>query len=114
LACNDEDRRLVEAIHKEVLEITPRRNRLMHDSCTASRTRTRSSGAQVEVVSTESLDSDSDYMKSLTDAAGTIQLVQWQVEPPQSNDPDLLLYARQAKQVLQGSDLLFLELALGL
>ena len=54
---------------------------------TASRTRTRSSGAQVEPVSAEALDRDSDYMKSLTDAAGAIQLVQWQVEPPQGSDP---------------------------
>jgi hypothetical protein len=105
LAWNDEDKRLAEAVQKELLEINARRNRLMHDSwsvlgenavrisdrsevsITASRTRTRSSGAQVEPVIAGALDQDSDYMKSLTDVAGAIQLVQWQVESPQGSDP---------------------------
>ena len=105
LAWTDEDKRLVGAVQKEVLDINARRNRLMHDSWSvlgentirisdspeastaASRTRMRSSGAQVEAVSTESLDRDSDYMKSLTDVAGAIRLVQWEVEPPQGSAP---------------------------
>jgi hypothetical protein len=105
LAWNDEDKRLVEAVYNEVLQINARRNHLMHDSWSvlgenaveisdspeatiaASRTRTRSSGAQVQAVSTESLDRDSEYMKTLTDVAGAIHLVQWQVEPPQGSAP---------------------------
>lgn len=98
LVWTDEDRRLVEAAKAEALAINNKRNRLMHDvwavlgenavevsdrpapSLFASRTRNRASGPQIEHVTIQELNADSDYLKRLTDVIGAISLVQFQVE----------------------------------
>jgi hypothetical protein len=92
------DARLVGVVEAEVFAIAKLRNRLMHDawsvlgentveisdqpqpSHVASRYRVRSTGAQPTDVSTQDLNIAGDDLVRLTDVAGAIRLVQWDVE----------------------------------